>query len=578
MFRPNQRHLQCNLFGDINNLTDKARLDLEQSWAGVFYREFFCRLDERPFAVLFSDKASRPNVPINVMVGLEVFKSGFGWSDAEMYDHFRFDVQVRYALGLRNLGQGEFELRTLYNFRERLSQHRAETGQNLMDQAFAQVTDEQIKAFQLQTRCLRMDSTQVASNICRMTRLQLLVEILQRVHRMLSAADQARYEEAFAPYLKGSSGQYVYHIRGEETGPHMQRVGQLMQQLSADLQSTYADHATYQMLQRVFAEQFDLVETEVQAKRGQDISPSRLRSPDDPEATYRRKGEQEYEGYVSNITETCDASNPFQLVTKVQTAPNNVEDTTLLVEALPELKARTDVETLYNDAGFCGEQADQGLAKEQVTQVPTDLRGRAPNPDKHNLADFEIQRDAQGQPTRVTCPQGQTVGVEGGRKSKSYFAYFTASICDHCPSRAKCPAKIRKRDGRRSLRFDQRQMDIAQRRRRCVAYHREGKNPRAAVEATVGAVKRPWTDDQLPVRGLFRMSVLLLCAAAMVNIRRIVRYEITKRAPKRPQKGPMGAQDAQKEDELSFVSLLRRWLQSPPRPAGHPRLAFALNC
>ena len=55
MFQPNQRHLQSNLFGDLNNLTDKARSDLECSWAGVFYREFFCRLDERPFAVLYSD-------------------------------------------------------------------------------------------------------------------------------------------------------------------------------------------------------------------------------------------------------------------------------------------------------------------------------------------------------------------------------------------------------------------------------------------------------------------------------------------------------------------------------------------
>ena len=147
----------------------------------------------------------------------------------------------------------------MYNFRLRLSQHRAETGQDLIDQAFAQVTDEQIEAFQLQTRCLRMDSTQVASNIRRMTRLQLLVEMLQRVHRMLSATDQARYEEAFAPYLKGSSGQYIYHIRGEETRSHMQQIGELMQRLLAELQPTYAEHATYQMLQRVFAEQFDLV-------------------------------------------------------------------------------------------------------------------------------------------------------------------------------------------------------------------------------------------------------------------------------------------------------------------------------
>lgn len=88
MFRSNKRHLRGNLFGDITSLTEKARTDLEHSWTGAFYREFFCRLDEQPFAVLYSDKASRPNAPVNILVGLEVLKSGFGWSDAELYDHF----------------------------------------------------------------------------------------------------------------------------------------------------------------------------------------------------------------------------------------------------------------------------------------------------------------------------------------------------------------------------------------------------------------------------------------------------------------------------------------------------------
>jgi hypothetical protein len=45
--------------------------------------EVFCRVDEAIFEVLYSDKASRPNVPVNVLVGLEILKAGFGWSDEE---------------------------------------------------------------------------------------------------------------------------------------------------------------------------------------------------------------------------------------------------------------------------------------------------------------------------------------------------------------------------------------------------------------------------------------------------------------------------------------------------------------
>ena len=38
------------------------------------------------------------------------------------------------------------------------------------------------------------------------------------------------------------------------------------------------------------------------------------------EATFRQKGGQ---GYVANLTETCDPDNELQLITQVQVAPNN---------------------------------------------------------------------------------------------------------------------------------------------------------------------------------------------------------------------------------------------------------------
>lgn len=94
-----------------------------------------------------------------MLVGFETLKTGYGWSDEEAYDHFCFDVQVRYALGYRDLSEGHFELRTAYNFRQRVAQHMQETDENLIGRAFEQVTDDQIAAFELKTNNLRMDST-----------------------------------------------------------------------------------------------------------------------------------------------------------------------------------------------------------------------------------------------------------------------------------------------------------------------------------------------------------------------------------------------------------------------------------
>lgn len=139
------------LTSHVDELPEKLRKRLDTSWSGVFYREFFCRLNESPFAILYADCPSRPNVPLNVLVGLEWLKSGNSWTDEEMYDAFCYDVQVRYALGFRQLGEGDFELRTLSYFRERLSRYRQESGINLLEQAFEQVTHKQITAYHLKT-------------------------------------------------------------------------------------------------------------------------------------------------------------------------------------------------------------------------------------------------------------------------------------------------------------------------------------------------------------------------------------------------------------------------------------------
>ena len=235
MYRRGYTHLQPPLRSSLDDLPTRDRGDLEQSWAGKFYREFFARIEEDVFEVLYSDKPSRPNVAVNQLVAFEVLKAGHGWSDADAYDAVRYNVQVRYAMGLYDLGQEVFTLRTVYNFRRAVADHMSTTGENLFEQVFNQVTGEQLKAYELRSARLRMDSTQVASNIRNMSRLQLLVEVLQRVHRMLDAADRDRYAADMEPYLRGSAGQYAYHMRGEEPREHLNRIGELMKRLVDDL-------------------------------------------------------------------------------------------------------------------------------------------------------------------------------------------------------------------------------------------------------------------------------------------------------------------------------------------------------
>jgi len=532
MFRENKKHVQMQMLTTIDALPEAQAKRLDESWAGVFYREYFSRIDEQPFAVLYSLKDSRPNVPVNVLVGLEALKSGFNWSDEEMHDAFCFDLQVRYALGYRNLGEGQFDLRTVYNFRERLSEHMQETGENLIERAFEQVTDEQITAFGLKTGKVRMDSSEIASNICNMSRLHLLVEVLQRVHRMLSEIDRTRYAEAFAPYVRGTAGQYVYRVKSEDGAAHMQRLGELMSKLVVELAVPYGEDSTYKMLERVFTEHFLVEQGRLRLKTGKELSAASLQSPDDEEATFRKKNGRSYKGYVTNVTETCDPDNPLQLIAKVQTEPNVTNDDDMLIEAVPSLKERLDINEVHTDGGYNSDESYQVVRENGINHVQTAIRGHAASAHV-GLDKFEISTSDKDVPIEVTCPHGQTVPVEAGKGNEIYLARFDTQQCAGCACQDKCPARELKSKPQRTLAFDQHDAEIARRRRRIAEDRENRRNLRVAIESTIASLKRPFCYDQLPVRGLFRVSIMLIGSAAMANVRRIHRYITPKSIAKR---------------------------------------------
>jgi hypothetical protein len=527
MYRRNQDHLQPLLISNVSDLPEEQQQRLETSWAGVFYREFFSRIKEDTFAVLYSDTASRPNTPVNVLLGLETLKAGFGWSDEEMYDHFNFDLQVRYAIGYRDLKEGRFELRTLYNFRRRLSQYNQAQGKNLVAQAFEDITDQQVVALKVKTSLQRMDSTQIASNIMAMSRLQLLVEGIQRMQRLLTETEQQAGQEWLAPYVQSTSGQFVYRVKGKEaTAAQTQQVGQVIQRMLGEFKESYGTTPTYQVLERLFWENFMLVDEQVQVKPNEQIGAGCLQSLDDQEATFRRKGPAEFKGYAANLSQTCNPENKVQLITKVQVAPNNVDDADLLAQALPELKERTKIETLYADGAYGSPAADEQLAEHKVELIQSGIRGKAPAADKLNLSQFSFTTTEKGKPITITCPNGQEVVVEAGR-TFGYIARFNPKICETCPFalQNRCRATPHKRDPAYKLSFTQQEVHWARRRRRSEAFYLTGKNPRAAIEAIVRAVKHPFPSGKLPVRGRFRVTCMVISSAAMANLRSIWRYE-----------------------------------------------------
>ena len=453
-------------------------------------------------------------------------------------------------------------IRSWYYFRERLSKHNAEKSINLLEKAFEQITDAQIVELKVRTGMQRMDSTQIASNIVSASRLRLLVEAVQRVERILNAADRSRLSEALAPYRKDSAGQYTYRVKGKEAvQEHRQKIGQTIQALLQELKSDYAVETAYQILERIFAENFNLLEAGPRAKENIEIRSACLQSVDDLEATYRTKGTGPYKGYVANITETCDPENEIQLITKVQVAPNHVDDGQLLAEALPNLKERSAIETMLTDGGYGSAVSDETLQEPEGTLMQTAIRGAQPNPNKFSLSDFNLQQDEKGKPTTLTGPQGQTVPVRPGRTT-GWQARFDPEICVNCPFQlnGQCRTQPQKRDPRYLTTFTTHEMRAAKRRMNYLAHPDHSHNLRSAVEATVRSLKHPFPAGKLPVRGQFRVTCMAIASAATTNVRRIQRYLTTKikqaEAAKRLQSEAVPA------TAVSFFVFSVRWLRS----------------
>ena len=524
MFQKNTKHQQKKMFTAVDQLPDTARKLLEESWAKSFYEEYFCKIDEKVFSVLYSDKKSRPNTPVNIMVGFETLKSGFGWSDEELYNHFLFNLQVRYALGLQDFDEEYFDLRTIYYFRGALCEYERAEGINLIQKATEKITDEQIKKFKLKTGLQRMDSTQIQSNIQNMSRIQLLVEIIQRLHRILLPEDIEKNSDRFSTYVKEDSLHYCYRLKRDETKTRLEEIGEDLNFFVNEFKSRYHIHSAYINLERVFKEHYRLEEKKIVVKKGKELNGATLQSPDDINATYRKKNGEGAKGYVANITETCDSENELQLITTTNLEPNITDDQKLMADDLDNLAPRTDINEIVTDAGYIGTTGDEATKKHEIKHSVTALKGRKRDENKFGLDNFKIEKDTEGQPVNIECPNGISGEIKQGKPGR-YSAGFDSNACEACPFKDKCFAKKLKKKDLFIIRFTDDNIRVALQRQQ-YEENKDNLNIRASVESTVRSIIHPFGGHlcKMPVRGKERIKTMVILGAAMVNIRRITEY------------------------------------------------------
>lgn len=525
MFRENHRHEQGNFFNTVGQLPRGVKKMMDKSWAPGFRDLVFKKIDERRYVELYSDIDSRPNFPVNVWVGLEVIKGMFDYTDAELLEQFHFNLLAAYALGLENLGEVTLSERTLYYNRKRLLECEAQTGRNLLEEEFQTMTENTLEKLGINTKTQRMDSSFVGSFIKQMSRLELIVKVLQNFYRDLDGKEQARWNPLVKEYVETEARHIAYYLKSAEVGDYLQRVGALL----FELHQTYADNEqisalrSYEHIGRILLEQFNIVEggkeIRVEVKPSREISARSLQNPADDTATCRTKDGRIYKGGLFNVAETCAPGNKVQLLTDVCVEQNVVADDDFLAERLPAIKERTGVEEMVTDANYTGEHSEKVCREETVAIIPTEVRGRKERVDRLSLRDFHFDGRSI-----VSCPEGcspieQIHKPESGR----HVAHFAKAICGACPRANECPARSRKHFY--SLAFSDRQALLAQRRQQLSQEDYRNKcRLRPAIEGTISQFKQKMRNGKLRIRGLSRIRNSIILMAIGINFGRVWAY------------------------------------------------------
>ena len=165
MFQENKNHLQSKLFNPETPMNNTRKLVLKTNWSVKFYEKIFRSIDEKPFESLYSNENGRPNFPVNILVGLEIIKEMFSITDEQLYENYHFNYLYQKALGVEDINEYSFSIRTLYNFRYALVEYENKTKKDLFGTIFKDGRDKIISELGLKTGLQRTDSVMIGANI-----------------------------------------------------------------------------------------------------------------------------------------------------------------------------------------------------------------------------------------------------------------------------------------------------------------------------------------------------------------------------------------------------------------------------
>lgn len=511
---------QLTLNDNTFSLTDRERRMLEKSWAKHFAEKIFPQIDEEAFSVLYSDKASRPNTPINVIIGGMVLEELLDLTDEEFMDSLLFDIRFQYALHTTSFKEQPISDRTFSRFRRRCLTYEAETGIDLIHDTVKKLSVEMATLMKISGRIKRMDSLMVASNIRKLGRMELLYtcvfDLVTFLHRTGMDELLCGMEHYYDP---NDYNRVIYHSRSEEAGERICQILADADKLLAVCEGACDESSEYQLLVRVLNEQTIVDETGIRrlkTKNDGRMDSQILQNPSDPDATYREKAGKQNRGYTANVIESVGDNG--SIVTDYQYDKNIHSDSQFLKETIDSMEESAAPVMLIADGAYSGQKNVTTASQKNIDLVTTDLMGREA---KDIAADFLFTEDG----TRVIqCPAGNAPkSCSHIKQTGQCRISFSRNKCENCPHKNQCRPKMFKKTS--VIFLSKKSCDRAKSQRKMKTDEFKAlARIRNGVETIPSTLRRKYQIDHMPVRGLLSTKLRFGIKLVALNFKKLSAY------------------------------------------------------
>jgi len=517
-FRKNNNQ-QMTLNDSYFGLTEREKKALEKSWAKVFADDIFPAIDESRFECLYSDKASRPNTPVNVIVGALIIKELFNLSDDEVVEDLLLDPRFQYALHTTSFEEQPLSDKSLTRFRQRCYDYERLNNVDLYKGCVLDLAAKTAKLMKIDGRIRRMDSLTVESNIRKLSRMELLYRCISKLVKYLHDNGHDELIGTLERYYDPNDfNRTIYHSRSTDADERIKVLLADADKLIRNCGDRFAEVTEYQLLVRCLSEQTVMEGGKRRLRKKEDgaMSSGMLQSPADPDATYREKAGKQHRGYVGNVEESVGENG--SVVTGYEYETNNAGDSAMLKSNL-EIMDRQELETLLvADGAYAGEENTKLAAEKNVKLVTTDLPG---SDVPEIIGEFELN---EAETRVVKCPMGHAP------KSSSYIkatgvctASFDRSCCESCPHKDQCRAKIFKRVAKITVTGNKIRRAKLQAEMKTEDYKAYGRL-RNGVETIPSMLKNLFNVNSMPVRGKVRTKFFFGSMIAALNFRKLFGY------------------------------------------------------